>query len=65
MLEDAFNAVPADAACERCRHFSVDPRSGRCYCEYRDRRVEPKGWCGDFELVILEAIKHRARVEKS
>ena len=33
ITEDAFNAVPADAACERCRHFAVNVKSGSCYCE--------------------------------
>lgn len=60
MLEDAFNAVPADAACDRCRHYVVNPRSGKCYCEFLDRIVKPHGWCGDFEEQILTAIRRKS-----
>lgn len=60
MLEDAFNAVPADAACERCRHYEVNPRSGKCYCEFLDRKVQPRGWCRDFEEQILTAIRRKS-----
>lgn len=65
ITEDAFNAVPADAACERCRHFAVNVKSGSCYCELLDRKVNRKGWCGDFELEIMSAIRKRANVENS
>lgn len=59
MLEDAFNAVPANAACERCRHYSVLPKSGKCYCEWLDRHVAPKGWCRDFEEHTIAMIKRK------
>lgn len=59
MLEDSFNAVPAHAACELCRHFAISPKSGKCYCEFLDRKVSRRGWCSDFEEQVMEMIKRK------
>lgn len=61
LTEDAFNAVPADARCERCRHYSVSARTGKTWCELIARRVKPEGWCGDFELIMTEYLKERKK----
>lgn len=61
LTEDAFNAVPADARCERCRHYSVSARTGKTWCELIARRVKPEGWCGDFELIMAEYLKERKK----
>lgn len=59
LTEDAFNAVPADARCDRCRHYTVSARSGKTWCELIARRVKPDGWCGDYEPNLAECLKHR------
>lgn len=59
LTEDSFNAVPADAACEVCRHFAVLVKSGKYYCEFLDRRVQPRGWCPDFEPTVDEYLRRK------
>ena len=56
LTDDTFNAVPADAACERCRNFAIS-KSGKMYCEFLDQRVQRLGWCPDFELPIMDQIR--------
>lgn len=49
MLEDAFNAVPAEARCEACKHFAIDPKTGKMWCEWLGRNVKRRGWCADYQ----------------
>lgn len=65
LTEDAFNAVPATAACLDCRHMVPDPRTGRCWCEWLAKHVSMYGWCGDYELKTMETIKRGKSVENS
>lgn len=63
ITEDAFNAVPADAACEKCRHFARSAKTGKCYCEFLDRYVKPSGWCQDYQVKIDDFIRFLNSVE--
>lgn len=61
LTEDAFNAVPADARCESCRHYCVSARSGQTWCELIDLKVKAGGWCRDYEPNLAEFLKERKK----
>lgn len=63
LIEDAFNAVPADARCDKCNHFRLSPDGKRTWCEVLARSVKEDRWCRDFEYSIDEQIRQEA--EKS
>ena len=66
LTDDAFNAVPANACCCGCRHFVFDPnRPKNTWCEFLGKPVNQYGWCGDYELNTMTAIKQGKSVEKS
>lgn len=60
LIEDAFNAVPADARCDKCRHFRLSPDGKRTWCEVLARSVKMDRWCRDFEYSIDEQIRQEA-----
>lgn len=60
LIEDAFNAVPADARCDKCKHFRLSPDGKRTWCEVLARSVKVDRWCRDFEYSLQEQIRQEA-----
>lgn len=60
LIEDAFNAVPSDARCDKCKHFRLSPDGKRTWCEVLARSVKVDRWCRDFEYSINEQIRQEA-----
>lgn len=66
MLDDEYTAAaPATAVCLDCRHMVPDPITGRPWCEVLAKFVKMYGWCEDYELETMRAIREGKFVEKS
>ena len=63
MLDD-YDNIPVGAACSDCRHMANHP-SGKPWCEFLAKYVHPYGWCEDYEMHTIKAIKAGKSVEKS
>jgi hypothetical protein len=65
LTDDIFNSIPSAAECEACRHFCTDPADGGTWCEWLAKKVNPHGWCGDFEQQMKFDIKCGKPIENS